>query len=131
MRKHDLQGEGGSFMAVGATRPNPGEGRERRTSRRAALLVQVDFVSQQAFALGRSQDISEGGLLVMCQETLEPGTQVEVRFVLPVSPQAVTIDTKAVVVRAQPGTSMGIEFVNLRPEAREAIARFVQSSRAS
>jgi len=105
-------------------------GRQERTSGRAALLVQVDVLDQEAFSLGKFQHISEAGILVRTAETLEPLTEVVVRFVLPVTPQAVCIHTHGVVARAMPGVYMAIVFMNLPDEHRQAIEKYIKQTAA-
>lgn len=100
---------------------------ERRVKVRAPLVVQVDARGQDAFSLGRSQNVSESGLFMRTPETLSVGSEVTIRFALPVPPQAITIEATGIVVRAHPGIFMAIQFVDLKEEYREAIARFANA----
>ena len=102
-------------------------GMDHRFNQRAALLVQVECETKEAYSLGRCQNISETGILVRTPETFELSTSVLVRFVLP-PPTAVTVETRGTVVRVQPGESMGIQFVELKDRYRAAIADFVEQA---
>ncbi|OFW27310.1 MAG: hypothetical protein A3H27_13905 [Acidobacteria bacterium RIFCSPLOWO2_02_FULL_59_13] len=104
--------------------------RQQRNNGRAALLVQVDVLGQEAAALGKSQDLSESGIFVRTTETLEPLTEVVLRFALPIAPEAVCIQTHGVVARALPGVYMAIVFMNLPEEHRRAIERYVKATSA-
>ena len=78
--------------------------------------------------LGRSQDLSEGGLSVLTAETFEPQTEVVVRFNLPPYPPGIPIESSGVVVHARPGEQMGVQFLQLSERQREALARYVQQA---
>ena len=102
-------------------------GMKRRRNERRQLVVQVDYRGAEAVCLGRTVDLSESGLLMTTPEPLEPGTPVEVRFAVPVHPQAVTVQAKGTVVRANPGHSMAIRFTELDDADRDAIKRYLES----
>jgi predicted Zn-dependent protease len=86
-------------------------------------MVQVESLSPESYSLGRCQNISASGLLVLTPETFELHTEVTIRFSLP---PAIAIQSKGLVVRVEPGVLMGIQFVGLQEEQRQAIARFVE-----
>lgn len=106
-----------------ATTPAP---EEQRASQRAPLLVQVEFKTSGDYILGHAQDISEGGLLVVTPETVEPRNEVVVRLNLPPYTPGVFIESRGVVARVLWGECMGIQFVQLTDAQRKAIAKFVQ-----
>ena len=99
---------------------------ERRRSPRAALMVQVEYTKGGDYVLGRSQDVSEGGLSVLTSETLEPRTEVVIRFNLPPYPPGILIEAQGEIVRVRPGEGLGIQFLQLSDRQRQAIARYVQ-----
>ena len=99
---------------------------DRRKSQRAPLLVQVEIKDTQEFSIGRVENISEGGLLVLSHNTLELKKEVITRFNLP--PPGRHIECVGVVVRIQYGSIMAIEFQQLKEEDRKAIAEFVKAS---
>ena len=102
-------------------------GMERRKVQRAELLVQVDCEANEAYSLGRCENISATGILVRTPETFELSTAVLVRFVLP-PPTAVSIEAKGTVVRVRPRESMAIQFVELNDRYRAAITDFVKQA---
>ena len=108
-----------------ATAPAPAPD-ERRGSPRAILIVQVEFKTTRDYTLGHSQDISEGGLLVVTPETVESRSEVVLRFNLPPYTPGVFIESQGVVTHVQPGKSLGIQFLRLKDAQREAIAKFVR-----
>lgn len=97
-----------------------------RRDPRAPLYTKVESQTSHATVIGLTDNISVGGLLVLCGVTFEPSTEVIVRFDLP--PRH-NVETQGVVVHAQPGLRMGIQFHQLKDEYRKAIAQYVQQSR--
>ena len=108
--------------------PLPYERRgSRRKSQRARLITQVESKNTCAVnSLGHSENISHGGLLVATRDTMDPRTEVIVRFHLPSPPRATFIETVGEVVRVQPAVSMGIRFLALSFWDRKAIEEFVR-----
>lgn len=66
---------------------------ERRRTPRARLLVQVECSRGRDYVLGRSQEVSEGGLLVLTGNPFEPGSEVVVRFPLLPDPPGIFIES--------------------------------------
>ena len=85
---------------------------------RARLVTQVEATS-----LGRTENLSVGGVLVVTRETFEANSHVIVRFSLP--PDR-SIEAPGVVVHSLPQVSMGIKFLQLKDDDRKAIEEFVQ-----
>ena len=101
---------------------------ERRRSPRAALIVRVECKRTGDYVLGRSQDVSEGGLSVLTSETFDPQAEVVVRFKLPPYSPGIPIESSGVVVHARPGEQRGVQFLQLSERQREALARYVQQA---
>jgi c-di-GMP-binding flagellar brake protein YcgR len=61
-----------------------GEGAQRRTSLRTAFAIPVRYrpVNRSA-SLGEANDISAGGLRLLCGDSLAVGSELEIRFTLP------------------------------------------------
>ena len=57
----------------------PNAPRERRTSRRNPIHVRVNLSDTQGSFLGRSVDVSRGGLFVLSSETRRVGTLLRIR----------------------------------------------------
>jgi c-di-GMP-binding flagellar brake protein YcgR len=104
--------------------------KEFRDHRRASLLAEVSCQSQMSFGFGKIENISETGLLINSPGTLPLGSEIEIQFILPVHPQAVAIKAKAKIVWVRPRVAMGIQFLDLSPEYRAAVSRFVQQTSA-
>jgi len=96
---------------------------EYRGKRRVSLVVEVACQSQNAYGFGKTENVSETGLLVNSPQTLPPNSELDVRFVLLVHRQAIVVESKGKVTWVRPGVSMGIQFVDLKEEYREAIAQ--------
>jgi hypothetical protein len=59
--------------------PIPSSPRERRSSRRNPIHVRVNLSDTQGSFLGRSVDVSRGGLFVLSSETRRVGTLLRIR----------------------------------------------------
>lgn len=117
------------------TRARPTRAADAGVSRRRAVRapyitpVRVDFAGGSYD--GRTEDLSEGGALVMLPEALPNGTQIQIRFALPMTgtllkATAVVRWSKRRQVVAFAPCAIGVEFVDVDPEVREAIAQFVR-----
>ncbi len=109
----------------GLTIPFNEPGRIPRRHPRVRLVVQVESRTSGSVSLGRTENISVGGLLVHSPETFDPGTEVLARFNLP---GAGAIEAEGRVVHSVPGVRMGIAFLKLDPSQQKAIEQFVQQA---
>jgi c-di-GMP-binding flagellar brake protein YcgR len=76
---------------------------------------------------GRTEDISLGGVLVLLDSALDLGSQLRLRFSLPISGKVVDVAAVSKWERDHRGRrAVGLEFVNLPAEAGEAIQRYVE-----
>lgn len=106
------------------------EGTARRSSPRVPLSAEVDLSSDTNFFTGFSTDIAMGGLFVATLGPLPIGTHIALKFTLPGGAE-ITANGEVRWVRAfderepemLPG--MGVQFVDLTPKARAAIAEFI------
>ena len=103
--------------------PEGGSASDRRKAPRVPILTQVEAQGQAATALGRSRDISVGGLQIETPETFTEGAVVIIRFFLPGQPRP--IETAGRVVRVASGKSMGISFMGLRRVDEERIVGYI------
>ena len=106
---------------------------ERRRSRRAELIVRVDYATVDELFSEFTRDVNEGGLFIETEKPPPTGTEVCLHFNLPGSDR--TVKTEGTVVRANDGRDgstpgMGIEFEDLPPEARQYINQIIRSLRA-
>lgn len=75
---------------------------------------------------GRSEDISEGGMLVLLPATLEPGERVEVRFALPTSGRVVRLPAVARWTKESRGrAAIGLGFELESADAAADVGRYV------
>ncbi len=74
-------------------------------------------------SLGRTRNISMNGLLVESRDTLDPQTNVIVRFSLA---SGHTIQAEGVVMHSLLGVHMGIKFIQLKDDDRKFIEHFVK-----
>ena len=103
---------------------------ERRVNARHCFAVEVDFESDSNFYTGFTEDISEGGLFLATYQLQPQGTEIDVDFTLPDGHQVKTVgivrwlrDLRDDNPDARPG--MGIQFVTISEEDREAIQIFL------
>jgi len=118
--------------ATPAPAPRPPEGQQRQFAR-ASYLTPARIIRENGAALdGRTEDLSEGGLLVMCPNALEQGEVVSLRFALPIDGRMVTVPTRVRWVRNVPNRAAnGLEFIDLDPAIRAEIARYVSIMRST
>jgi len=105
---------------------------QRRRAKRAPYSTPVQLVLPGGQTLdGRTEDISEGGLLVLSHAPCKADQRVAVRLALPMEGKVVSVDAHARWVRAAAGPhapgvcAIGLEFVDLPAAARASIARYV------
>ncbi len=120
-----------SPAAAGKANPEP-TGRERRENTRVQLDAEIGFYSDSNFYTGFTQDLSEGGVFVATYELQPLGTQIEVNFMLPGGHELNVIGVVRWLkdpIEDTPGVypGMGIQFVQVGAEDREAIQEFVQN----
>jgi serine/threonine-protein kinase len=98
----------------------------RRHHVRAPFVTPARICTAAGPRDGRTEDISEGGLLVVMEASCEEGEQVEVRFPLPTSGRVVGVRAVARWARTQRGQrAVGVEFTHLPEEAGADIRRYV------
>lgn len=122
------------------TRSPVSGGAQRRKWPRAPYMtpVQIMLKDHRTFD-ARTEDISEGGLLIIAREPFEPdlrivecNLQVGVRFALPMEGRVVSCDANLRWSRSQRGggalgpCALGLEFIDPPAALRASIARYVQ-----
>lgn len=105
---------------------------DRRRSRRAEVLVRVDYQTVDELFSDFARNVNEGGLFVETEAPLAIDTVVSVQFQIPGSDEPVRGSGR--VVRTMAGGSegvsgMGIEFDDLDDESRRRINELVRSLR--
>jgi 6-pyruvoyl-tetrahydropterin synthase len=117
---HDQRGtEGGVMEGEPALPP----WRSPRKHPRVSLVTEVESRATGVKHVGRSGNISVGGVLILGRDTFDPNTEVVVRFRLPTG---YPIETGGVVAHRKTGAQMGIKFLRLDEHNRQAIREFVQ-----
>ena len=127
-----LHGSGsarGRAQAPGADaeRGGPPPVEKRREHARAPYItLACVFPNQRRPIDGRIEDVSEGGVLFVSEETSNQGEVVRLRFALPVSGRIVDVAALTRWNRAYRRTrATGLEFQDLSGPAREEIRRYV------
>lgn len=105
-----------------------------RAAERFDLEVQVDLESENNFYTGLTQNISAGGLFIATHQLRRIGERITLKFNVPGTDRPVTVETEvrwirenSSLQRVDGATGMGVRFINLSPEASEAINKFIQS----
>ncbi len=70
-----------------------------------------------------SVNLSEGGVLLEDSGGAKPGDEVDLEFLVPPSPQPLALRAKA--VRNEPPDRLGLQFLALSPEEREAVQTYI------
>jgi eukaryotic-like serine/threonine-protein kinase len=112
---------------VPAAVPAAQDAAQRRRFARAPYVTPVRIVQQDGRSIdGKSEDISEGGLLVMADRACGAAEQVEIRFALPTTGRIVGCRAIARWVRTVRGTgALGLQFQDLADEVRAGIRQYV------
>ena len=115
----------GPSAETGVSVAAPGRGGRRFA--RAPYVTPARVLRQGAPALdGRSDDISEGGMLLLVATRVADGERVEVRFSLPTSGAIVTVPAVTRWIRgARTQAALGLEFSSPDAAAVADIRRFV------
>lgn len=94
----------------------------------AELEVRVTLESEHNFILGRSENISEGGLFVATSEVRPLGSTAAIEVWLPgeAKPIAATGEVRWVRPGGALAAGIGFRFVDLGDEGMAAIRRFVE-----
>jgi serine/threonine protein kinase len=104
---------------------------QRRRMPRAAYATPVHITHEKWAIDGRTEDISGGGMLVICREPCEAGGLATVRFALPIGGRVVSCQAHVRWVRAarpnepQGPRAVGLEFVDVTDEIRLSISSYV------
>ncbi len=107
---------------------------QRRRAKRAPYNTPVQLTLAGAPGQtidARTEDISEGGLLVLSQAECRAEQRASVRFALPMEGKVVGVEALVRWVRAAQGShapgirAIGLEFVDLPPAVRASIAQYV------
>lgn len=98
----------------------------RRQFARAPFVTPVRILAGAGPADGRTEDISEGGLLVVTSAPVKEGERVHVRLPLPSSGRVVTCEATARWARTRRGQkAVGLAFVALPEDAAADIRAYV------
>ena len=101
----------------------PKDVRARRRQPRVPFAAPVRVSWAAVTADGRSEDVSEGGMLVMIDATPEPNTNVTLHFDVPgTSTRAVVASRVQWVKPGRRRTAVGLEFLSIGDPIRRAIA---------
>lgn len=90
---------------------------------RVPLVARLEKLAGGKTTAGRTGDISLGGILVLSGDTLEPLSEVRVRFDLPSGHH---VDVQGEVVYSTPGVRMGIRFLHLSEDDQKAISEYAE-----
>src|SRR5690606_29220893 len=106
---------------------------EQRKQRREAYATPVRITCADGLVVdGRSEDVAEGGMLVIGASTCPVGQRVGVRFAAPIDGRIVSCDAEVRWVRcARPGVAsgphaIGLAFVDPPPGLVATIAAYVE-----
>jgi serine/threonine-protein kinase len=102
---------------------------QRRKQARANYATPVRVILQSGLAIdGRSEDVSEGGLLVIFEDAdIAVGQKVTLRFALPMEGKVVTLPAEVRWERRSGGRrATGLQFVDPPRDLTSSVARYVK-----
>jgi uncharacterized protein (TIGR02266 family) len=97
---------------------------ERRRSERLSLKIPVDYSAVDAFFTEFSTNINEGGIFIESESPSAIGSLVQLQFRLPGRDEPLTVSGRVTWLSDGKGEApegIGVEFLELTPEIREAI----------
>ncbi len=107
-------------------------GDERRKHARVSVAVEVDITSEHNFYVGRTRDISAGGLFIETDMDLPVDTRIAADLIHPETGAEFPLVCK---VRRRsagpPCAGLGVEIVGFDEAQREAFGQFVYSGVAA
>lgn len=103
--------------------------RDRRTAPRVAAALAIEYEDAERAAAGETLNVSPDGMFIKTPRPADMGALLLPRFSLPGSPRW-ECSARVVWVRPPEGDhpypeGMGVQFVDLPPDARAALAAFV------
>jgi len=100
---------------------------QRRRFERQAYVTLVRIVQEDGAVLdGRSEDISEGGMLAVTDRACTDGASASIRFALPLSGRIATVPSTLRWVRGGRGrVAAGLQFEDLEAAHRNEIGQYV------
>ena len=102
----------------------------RRKFNRAPYRTPISIKSSWGEVTGRSEDISEGGMLVLSDQACQQGEEVSVRFALPIEGRVAVCKARVQWVRARPNhpgmnQAIGLELLDAPSDLRASLSRYV------
>ncbi len=98
----------------------------KRQYRRAKLVAQVNCEALGKEDLMVTRDVSAGGLALSAKKAYPLGSEVAVSFQL--HPSGQPISCRGKVVYSAEGMGMGIQFIDLSEESRQALQKFIDEA---
>ena len=95
--------------------------REKRRYRRVKILQDIHFGDQGP---RRVDDLSEEGMFIATPASYLPGSVLDLKF--RIFGDDMPIEVQAEVRHIEEGVGMGVRFMNLKPEDRKRIRKFVE-----
>lgn len=112
---------------MGAQSPEPAASEtNKRNYRRIKLVTQLLCEALGREEIQLTRDISLGGVFVTCQNPMPKDAEVVVAFRL--KPTEPLISCRALVAHAQQGMGMGLKFIDLTEECRQALVKFLDEA---
>ena len=102
-------------------------GPEKRKHKRVALHVAVECQSGQTSLTCQIDNVSISGLLIRANNPFPQDEELNLRFSMP---SGSVIECRARVAHMVPDAFMGVEFMDLAPDAAAAIEEFIESAPA-
>jgi serine/threonine protein kinase len=104
---------------------------QKRRSPRAAYVTPVRLLVDGFTLDGRSEDISESGMLVLCRGECSVNQSISVRFASPIDGRVVTVRGRVRWVKGagrsdQVQRALGLEFETLPGDVRDSINRYAE-----
>ena len=105
---------------------------ERRREKRVPVDIEVQYSTEESFAVDWISNISRGGFFIKTEKPFPPGTKLKINFTLP--DRQIPIKVEGVVRwKADPGSDpriipgMGVEITKISEKDRKYLEDFVST----
>jgi len=107
-----------------------------RETPRIPTVIRVDYHTRERFFMDFAENLSTGGMFITTQSPLEPGTQLNLEFLLPEYNYPIRVKAEVKWIRTSFVSNnqrhgMGVEFKNLSDNAKNKISAFMKKLKQS
>lgn len=101
------------------------QGRDRRAHPRVSVSVELDFECQHNLYVGRTRDLSLGGLFIETDVEIPVGTQIDVRLTMFKKAFSLRCEVAWALFEGDRCTGFGVRFLHLPAQTAKTLQAFM------